>query len=139
MQCSKCKDYKPKAGDGYDYFICLACGQGWSLWRINEDKEAWYNNGLFKLKTMTRIKEETMETRQGYKRVTTLPGDETFVSMIEFQGDIFVLTDGSMYKMIDECLVKQDIQIVDDDPMRPSPEFKDILIDPTTMKGDIAQ
>ena len=57
-----------------------------------------------------------MERRQGYKYVTALPGAEKFVSMIEFEGQVFVLTDCSMYQMIDECLVKVNIQMKDDTP-----------------------
>ena len=56
-----------------------------------------------------------MEKRKGYRYVTELPGAEKFVSMIEFLGDVYVCTDRSMYKMIDEALVKMDIQISDDE------------------------
>ena len=55
-----------------------------------------------------------MGERKGFKYVTELPGSEKFVSMIPFEGEVFVCTDRSMYKMIDECLVRMDIEITDE-------------------------
>lgn len=49
--------------------------------------------------------------RKGFEYVTELPGSEKFVSMITFEGDVYVCTDRSMYKLVDECLERINIEI----------------------------
>ena len=55
-----------------------------------------------------------MEKRKGFRYSTELPGSEKFVLMTYFEGGVFVCTDRSMYKMVDECLVRMDIEITDE-------------------------
>ena len=54
------------------------------------------------------------DKRKGFKFVTELAGSEQFVSMIEFDGDVFVCTNKSMYKLVDECLMNMEIEMEDD-------------------------
>ncbi len=55
-----------------------------------------------------------MEARKGFKYVTELPGSEKFVSMINYNDTVYVCTDRSMYMMVDECMVRMDIEISDE-------------------------
>ena len=53
------------------------------------------------------------EKRSGYKYVTKLPGDENFVSMIQFKGQVFICTNKSMYKMVGDIVEAIKIQIAE--------------------------
>ena len=53
------------------------------------------------------------DKRKGFKFVTELAGSEHFVSMINYHDTVYVCTDRSMYMMVDECLVKMEIEMED--------------------------
>ena len=55
------------------------------------------------------------DTKKGFKLVTELPNDESFVSMINYNDTVYVCTNKSMYMMVDECMVKMEIEMEDDD------------------------
>ena len=109
MRCSKCIEYRPLLSDAYDHYICLACGQAWT-WRLTE----WVNDGLYNLKSMQKIREDNMaDKREGFKFVKALTGDEYFVSMINYNDTVYVCTNKSMYMLVDECMVKMEIEMED--------------------------
>ena len=56
-----------------------------------------------------------MEKRKGFKFVTELTGSEYFVSMINYDDTVYVCTNKSMYMLVDECLVKMEIEMEDDE------------------------
>ena len=111
MRCNRCIDYRPQLRDGYNGYTCLACGQAWK-W----DGSVWCNDGLYDLKSKQKVMEDNMaDKRDGFKFVTALSGDEHFVSMINYNGTVYVCTNKSMYKLVDECMVKMEIEMEDND------------------------
>ena len=48
--------------------------------------------------------------REGLKFVTTLPGDEVCVSMMEFKGSMFIATNKHIYELVDKELNKIPIE-----------------------------
>ena len=52
-----------------------------------------------------------MEKRKSFKYVKVLPDDEYFVSMIEYAGTLFTCTNKAMYQLVDECMVKVNIEV----------------------------
>jgi len=83
------------------------------MWKL--DGSRWVNDGLYDLRSKQKVMEDTMaDKRNGFKYVTELPGSEKFVSMIQLKGEVFVCTDRSMYKMVDERLVRMNIEIADE-------------------------
>ena len=53
------------------------------------------------------------DKRKGFKFVTELAGDEYFVSMITYNDTVYVCTNKSMYMLVDECMVKMEIEMED--------------------------
>ena len=53
-KCSLCRQFKPSDDSNYNHFVCLACGQVWKRWVIN-DLVAWYNDGVLNFETMEKV------------------------------------------------------------------------------------
>ena len=68
-----------------------------------------------------QVMEEGATKRTGTKLIKTFSGDEFCVSMIEFDGELFIATNKHIYKKIDDKLHKL--------------ELKEILEDRTEVQG----